>query len=60
MVPLSDDTMSLYADDLTLYRPIYSATDYDLLEMDIDKLCVWSDDNLLMFNGRKCKCMTIS
>ena len=31
MVPLSDGTMSLYADDLMLYRPIYSATDYHLL-----------------------------
>ena len=27
-VPLSDGTMSLFADDLMLYRPIYSATDY--------------------------------
>ena len=33
MVPLSDSTMSLYADDLMLYRPIYSATDYHLLQM---------------------------
>ena len=38
---------------LMLYRPIYSGTDYDLLQMDIDKLCAQSDDNLLMFNGRK-------
>jgi len=29
---LSDGTMSLYADDLMLYRPIYSATDYHLLQ----------------------------
>jgi len=60
MVPLSDGTMSLFADDLMLYRPIYSATDYHLLQMDIDKLSVWSDNNLLKFNGRKCKYMTIS
>ena len=52
--------MSLYADDLMLYRPIYSATDYYLLQMDIDNLCVWSDDNLLKFNGRKYKYMIIS
>ena len=51
MVPLSDDNMSLYADDLMLYRPIYSATDYHLLQMDIDRL---------KFNGRKCKYMTVS
>ena len=43
MVQLSDDTMSLCADDLMLYCPIYSATYYHLLQMDIDKLCVWSE-----------------
>ena len=53
--------MSLYADDLImLYHPVYSATDYYSLQMDIDNLCVWSDDNLLKFNGRKCKYMIIS
>ena len=50
MAPLSDGTMSLYADHLMLYCPSYSATDYHLLPMDIDNLCVWSDDNLLKFN----------
>ena len=43
-----------------LYRPIYSATDYHLLQMNIDNLCVWSDNNLLKFNARKCKHMIIS
>ena len=52
--------LSLYADDLMLYRPIQSATDYHFLQMYIDNLCVWSDDNLLKFNGRKCKHMIIS
>ena len=60
LVPLSDGTMSLYADDLMLYRPIQSATDYHFLQMDIDNLCVWSDDNLLKFNSRKCKYIIIS
>ena len=52
--------MSLYADDLMLYRPIQSAIDYHFLQMDIDNLCVWSDNNLLKFNGRKCKHIIIS
>ena len=43
--------MSLYADDLMLYHPIYSATDNHSLQMDIDNLSVWSDHNLLKFNG---------
>ena len=58
LVPLSDGTMSLYADDLMLYRPIQSATDYHFYI--IDNLCVWSDDNLLKFNSRKCKYIIIS
>ena len=33
MVPLSDGTISIYADDLVLCRPIHSATDY---QIDID------------------------
>ena len=62
MVPLSDGTMSLYADDLMLYCPIYSAANHMIhwLQMDIDNLCVWSDNKLLRFNGRKCKYMIIA
>ena len=60
LVPLSDSTMSLYANDLMLYRPIQSAIGYHFLQMDIDNLCVWSDDNLLKFNGRKYKYIIIS
>jgi len=41
--------MSLYADDLALHLPIYSTTDYHLLQNnDIDNLCAWSNDKLLM------------
>ena len=50
----------IHADDLMLYRPIYSAIDYHLLQMDVNNICVWSDDNPLKFNGRKCKYMIIS
>ena len=46
--------MSLYADDLMLYRPIYSATDYTICYN--YNRCVWSD-NLLKFIDRKCKYM---
>ena len=47
--------MSLYADDLMLYRPIYSATDYTICYK--YNRCVWSDNNLLKFIDRKCKYM---
>ena len=45
---------------MLLYRPIHSATDYHLLQIDIDNICVWSDDSHLKFNGRKCKYMIIT
>ena len=42
MVPLSDGTMSLYADGLILDRPIYWLAS---VTNDIDNLYVWFDDN---------------
>ena len=42
MVPLSVGSMLLYADDSMLYRPICTPDDYIQLQMDIDKLCVWT------------------
>ena len=44
MVPLSDGTMSFYADGLILYRPIYWLAS---VTNDIDNLYVWFDDNFL-------------
>ena len=59
-VPLSDGSMTIFADDITLYRPIYTAADYDLVQTDIDSLCSWTDNNLLRLNAIKCKYMIIS
>jgi len=59
-VPLSDGSMTIFTDDITLYRPIYTATDYDLVQMDIDSLCSWTDNSLLHLNAIKCKYMIIS
>ena len=42
MVPLSVGSMLLYADDSMLYRPICTPNDYIQLQIDIDKLCVWT------------------
>ena len=44
---LSDGSMLLYMDDSMLYHPIYSITDYDLLQVDINKLYAWTNNNLL-------------
>jgi len=60
MIPLSDGTMSLYADDIVLYRPIYTPADYHQLQGDVNNLCTWTDGNNLKFNVTKCKYMIIS
>ena len=52
--------MSLYADDLMLYRTIHSQSDFLALQADVDRLCVWTDENCLTFNAVKCKYMIIS
>ena len=59
-VPLSAGSLSLYADDMLLYHPITSMTDFDLLQEDINNLSAWSANNYLNFNASKCKFMIIS
>ena len=59
-VPLSAGSLSLYADDMLLYRPITSMTDFDLLQKDINNLSAWSANNYLNFDASKCKFMIIS
>ena len=54
-VPLTPGTMSLYADDMMLYRVIRSQIDFLALQADVDCLSVWSDENHLNFNTAKCK-----
>jgi len=60
MIPLSDGTMSLYADNILFYRPIYTHADYHDLQGDVNNLCAWTDGNNLKFNATKCKYMIIS
>ena len=52
---LSDGSMTLFADDIILYRPICTPADYSLLQLDIDDICTWTTNNLLIFNSNKCK-----
>ena len=52
--------VTMYADDLLLYRVINSAEDYKLLQDDINTLAKWVDNNHLTLNASKCKCMVIS
>jgi hypothetical protein len=59
--PLSDGTfISLYADDMLMYRIIHSIQDYEALQEDTDTVCNWVDINDLALNNIKCKYMVVS
>ena len=50
----------LYADDMTLYRPIYTPHDYELLQRDINAISRWISDLCMQFYVQKCKYMVFS
>ena len=47
--------ITLYADDVLLFRVINSPEDFDRLQNDIDKVGNWSSINFLTLNRDKCK-----
>ena len=60
-VPLSEGSrLTVYADDMLLYKPISCQEDFAALQNDIDKLESWTTTNLLQFNTSKCKYMVVS
>lgn len=44
----------MFADDLKLYRPIYSSNDQAFIRNDLDNLVKWCDHNNLQLNVNKC------
>lgn len=50
----------LFADDIKLATLIDSASDIRFLQIDIDNVLRWSEENRLPFNCRKCEILTIS
>lgn len=61
MEPLTDSTyISLYADDMLMYRIIHSIQDYEALQEDTNTVCNWVDSNELALNSNKCKYMVVS
>ena len=52
--------LSLYADDMLLYKTISLAADYVELQHDINQIYGWSATNSMTFNSSKCKCMLFS
>ena len=60
-VPLSEGSrLTVYADDMLLYKPISCQEDFAALQNDIDKLEFWTATNQLQFNTSKCKYMVVS
>ena len=60
-LPLSPESkLVMYADDILLYRPIRRASDYQLLQQDVEALGEWANNNYLTFNPAKSKAMVFS
>ena len=55
-----DSRLTLYTDDMLLYKPITCQTSYDEIQQDIHCLSQWSDENMLSFNTNKGKCLLLS
>ena len=56
----SKSHLTLYVDDMLLYRPISNSTDYAHLQEDIKKISEWVDANYLQFNTQKCNFMQVT
>ena len=52
--------ITIYADDLLLYREVSSPEDYHKLQDDINTIANWVDINRLTLNSKKCKFMVVS
>ena len=50
----------LYVDDVLLYCPINSQSDYAMLQNDINAISEWSDGHYLTLIAAKCKFMILS
>ena len=60
-VPLSAGTkFVLYADDILVYKPIYSLDDHHLFQSDLSAISNWLAHNCMSLNAAKCKYMLIS
>jgi len=57
---VTDSKITLYADDIALYKIIRNPRDYTLLQGYITSICSWIADNLLVLNILKCCYMVFS
>ena len=59
-VVMPGNTIALYADDCKTSRVIICPSDYPLFQSDLGNLYLWSQQNLMDFNIKKCKLMHIT
>ena len=52
--------MSLFADDIALYRPVSCIEDYTILQSDVTAIVNWVANSLLSLQPAKCCYMVIS
>ena len=55
-----ETNITLYADDILLYKPIRNSDDFTLLQTDLDNLSDWAARSCLSFNPTKCKFMVVT
>ena len=56
---LVQSNLKMFADDIKIYRAIYSTSDSLLLQQDLDKLSEWTQKWLLRFSVPKCVVLTL-
>ena len=57
---ISGSNITIYADDIALYKIIRNPRDYTLLQADITSICSWIVENYLILNFLKCCYMIFS
>ena len=53
-------TVRLFADDCLMYRTIYTPSDHNILQQDLDTLSKWANKWLMKFNIGKCSILQLS
>ena len=54
-----DSTLYMYADDTNVYRELKSDNDVHILQENLIKMSIWSDEWLLKFHLQKCTSIAI-
>ena len=53
-------SLSLFADDIALYRPISNIADFSIIQCDISAIALWIRNNFLALQPSKCCAMLLT